>query len=95
MLARELVGGVDFEIALSAESGLVGAADNRCRGLLAHVALDFHLRIFTDYFLSSYGFCSCAVPRNGKRKKKTKEVGAKSAEIRIFSTNRGRYGGLS
>lgn len=43
VLASQLVGGVDIQVALRTEGGLVGAAYHRRRRLLAHVALDFHL----------------------------------------------------
>lgn len=43
VLAGELVGGVDLQVTLPTERGLVGAAYDRRRRLLAHVALDLHL----------------------------------------------------
>lgn len=46
MLAGELVGCVDLDVAARAKSGLVGAAYHRRRCLLAHIALDLHLSLF-------------------------------------------------
>jgi hypothetical protein len=44
VLARELVGGVDLDVAARAQRGLVGAAHHRGSRALARVALDLHGR---------------------------------------------------